>query len=67
MERIMFDRNIVDLIVNEEVDDVMPMLPVAQANRVRNLEIRFWNAFKVKEDQLREDRDIVNQLNDNDR
>jgi RNA ligase len=67
MERITFDRNIVDLIVNEEVDDVMPMLPVIQANRVRNFEIRFWNAFKVKEDQLLADRDIVNQLYDNER
>jgi len=67
MERITFDRNIVDLIVNEEVDDVMPMLPVVQANRVRNFEIRFWNAFKVKEDQLLADRDVVNQLYDNDR
>ena len=37
----MFDRNIVNLILNEEVDDVVPMLPVIQANRVRNFEIRF--------------------------
>ena len=52
VDRIVFDRNIVDLIVNEEVDDVMPMLPVIQANRVRNFEIRFWNAFKQKENRL---------------
>ena len=67
MERIMFDRNIVDLIVNEEVDDVMPMLPVVQSNRVRNFEIRFWNAFKVKEDRLLAERDIARQLYEDDR
>lgn len=49
VDRIVFDRNIVNLIINEEVDDVMPMLPVIQANRVRNFEIRFWNAFKETE------------------
>jgi RNA ligase len=41
VDRIVFDRNIVALILNEEIDDVMPMLPVVQANRVRNFEILF--------------------------
>jgi RNA ligase len=41
VDRIVFDRNIVALILNEEMDDVMPMLPVVQANRVRNFEVRF--------------------------
>jgi RNA ligase len=41
VDRIVFDRNIVALILNEEMDDVMPMLPVIQANRVRNFEVRF--------------------------
>ncbi len=41
VDRIVFDRNIVALILNEEMDDVLPMLPVVQANRVRNFEIRF--------------------------
>jgi hypothetical protein len=41
VDRIVFDRNIVALILNEEMDDVMPMLPVIQANRVRNFEILF--------------------------
>jgi len=67
VDKIRFDRHIVELILNEEIDDAIPMLPVVQANRVRNLEIRFWNAFKVKEDQLLADRDVVNQLYDNDR
>ena len=52
VDRIVFDRNIVALILNEEMDDVMPMLPVIQANRVRNFKIRFWEAFKEKERYL---------------
>ena len=52
IDRIVFDRNIVNLIINEEVDDVMPMLPVVQANRVRDFEISFWRAFKQKENRL---------------
>jgi RNA ligase len=49
VERIVFDRNIVDLIINEEVDDVVPMLPQVQADRVREFETRFWTAFCYKE------------------
>lgn len=49
VERIVFDRNIVDLIINEEVDDVVPMLPQAQADRVRDFERRFWEAFNETE------------------
>ena len=41
VDRIVFDRNIVDLIINEEVDDVVPMLPQVQADRVREFEARF--------------------------
>ena len=41
VDRIVFDRNIVALILNEEVDDVVPMLPKVQSDRVRNFEIRF--------------------------
>jgi RNA ligase len=41
VDRIVFDRNIVALILNEEIDDVMPMLPTVQADRVREFEIRF--------------------------
>jgi hypothetical protein len=47
-----FDRNIVNLIVNEEVDDVVPMLPQVQADRVRDFETRFWEAFIRTEDRL---------------
>ena len=49
VDKIRFDRHIVELILNEEIDDAIPMLPVVQANRVRNFEIRFWNAFGNKE------------------
>jgi RNA ligase len=52
VERVVFDRNIVDLIINEQVDDVVPMLPQVQADRVRDFEERFWDAFKSTEDAL---------------
>jgi RNA ligase len=67
IDRITFDRNIVDLIINEEVDDVIPMLPTAQVDRIRNFETRFWAAFRVKEDMLLADRDICSQLYEDDR
>ena len=52
VDRIVFDRNIVDLIINEEVDDVVPMLPQVQADRVRDFEARFWLSFTDKERYL---------------
>ena len=52
LERIVFDRNIVNLIINEEVDDVVPMLPTVQADRVREFEHRFWERFKETEERL---------------
>lgn len=67
IDRITFDRNIVDLIINEEVDDVIPMLPTAQVERIRDFEFRFWAAFKVKEDMLLADRNICLQLFEDDR
>ena len=67
VDRIVFDRNIVNIIINEEVDDVVPMLPKVQADRVRDFEQRFWEAFKVNEDRLLAERDIARQLYDNDR
>jgi RNA ligase len=67
IDRITFDRNIVDLIINEEVDDVIPMLPTVQVDRIRDFETRFWAAFKVKEDMLLADRDICSQLYEDDR
>lgn len=53
VERIVFDRNIVNLIINEEVDDVVPMLPQVQADRVRKFERHFWASFEGTEMRLR--------------
>jgi RNA ligase len=52
IDRVKFDRNIVDLIINENVDDVIPMLPHEQVARIRDFETRFWRAFKQKENRL---------------
>ena len=52
IDRITFDRNIVDLIINEEVDDVIPMLPAVQVERIRDFEKRFWEAFRQTENRL---------------
>lgn len=52
MDRIRFDRNIVDLIINEEVDDIVPLLPEKEIAKVRDFEIRFWDAFKHTEECL---------------
>lgn len=52
LDRVRFDRNIVDLILNEEIDDVVPMMPQTEIDRVRDFESRFWDAFKSTEDAL---------------
>jgi len=52
LDRVKFDRNIVDLILNEDVDDVIPMLPQEQVTRIRDFETSFWKAFKQKENRL---------------
>jgi T4 RnlA family RNA ligase len=52
IDRVKFDRNIVDLIINENVDDVIPMLPQEQVDRIRDFETRFWEAFVATEDRL---------------
>ena len=41
LDRIRFDRNIVDLVLHEELDDVLPLLPEHEANRVRDFAARF--------------------------
>ena len=67
VDRIVFDRNIVNLIINEEVDDVVPMLPQVQADRVNDFETRFWAAFKQKENRLYGLRISAQQTYDDDR
>jgi RNA ligase len=41
IDKIRFDRHIVELILHEEIDDAIPMLPPHEAERVRNFELRF--------------------------
>ena len=67
LDRVRFDRNIVDLIINENIDDVVPLMPQHEIDRIRDFESRFWNAFQIKEDALLADRDICSQLYQNDR
>jgi RNA ligase len=52
LDRVRFDRNIVNLIINEEMDDVVPMMPDDVIEKVRDFEARFWKAFKQKENRL---------------
>ncbi len=41
VDKIRFDRHIVDLILNEEIDDVLPMLPQHEADRVHDFNTKF--------------------------
>ena len=41
IDKIRFDRHIVELILHEEIDDAIPMLPPHEADRVRKFELRF--------------------------
>lgn len=52
LDQIRFDRNIVDLIINSNVDDVLPMLPENEANKVKVFEAEFWSAYNSKKDYL---------------
>jgi RNA ligase len=51
-DMIQFDRNIVDLIINENIDDVIPMLPETDVKKIRDFEARFWKAFFKMEKTL---------------
>lgn len=53
LDRVRFDRNIVDLILNENLDDVVPMMPQSEIERIREFEKNFWKAFRQKENLLR--------------
>lgn len=67
LDRVRFDRNIVDLIINENIDDVIPIMPEHEKTRIREFETQFWKIFKVKEDYLLGIGDITKQVYDNDR
>lgn len=59
LERVRFDRNIVDLIINEELDDVVPLMPPHEVSRIREYEDRFWAAFRSMETHLLELHDVA--------
>ena len=48
IDRVKFDRNIVNLILNQEIDDVIPMLPQEQVDRIRDFEAAFSKALESK-------------------
>lgn len=52
MDRVRFDRHIVELILNEQLDDAIGMLPQVEADRIRKFEADFWYAFQRTEHQL---------------
>lgn len=51
-DRISQDRNILDIIVNEEIDDVYPLLDKVDHDRVMFYEIGFWNSFNNALDRI---------------
>ncbi len=67
LDRVRFDRNIVKLILKEEIDDAAPLLPPHSAERIRNFETDFWRAFKQKENRLYGLRIAAQQSYDDDR
>lgn len=52
IDRVRFDRHVVELILNEQLDDAIGMLPVVEADRIRKFEADFWYAFQRTEHQL---------------
>lgn len=51
-DRIRSNRNIVDLMLNNELDDLIPHLDEGDTKRVREFEIAFWKAIDEKEKSL---------------
>ena len=45
-EKIIFDRNILDLILDEKLDDILPFLDEQDLARVKELEKVFWQDFE---------------------
>lgn len=48
LERVAYDRNIVDLILSESLDDALSLLPVAKQEYINDFEARFWKAVNRK-------------------
>lgn len=59
LDLVRYDRNIVDLIVNEELDDVVSLMPEREIKRIRDFEKQFWSRFKSMETHLLELYDVV--------
>ena len=51
-DRIRSNRNIVALMLNNELDDLMPHLDAGDTKRVRDFELSFWKAVEEKEKSL---------------
>lgn len=51
-DMIRFDRNILDLMMNEEIDDVVSIMDAADVKRIRDYEVMFWNLFANTEGRL---------------
>lgn len=67
LDKVRFDRNIVALILHEEMDDVVPLMPADVVRRVCQFEIDFWNAFSIKQNRLYGLRIACQQSYDDDR
>jgi T4 RnlA family RNA ligase len=48
LDRVRFDRNIVGLIINEDLDDVVSLMPQPEIDRIRAFETRFWESLNRK-------------------
>lgn len=61
-EKIVFDRNIVALELNNDMDDVLAFLEQPEIDRINALMERFWNAFKAKSIYLRDQIAIASEM-----
>lgn len=52
VDRIQTTRHIVDIVLNEEMDDLLPKLPPHQRERVENYTQKFWAAFQAMENRM---------------
>lgn len=52
LDKIRQERNVIDIILNEELDDLLPRLPEDKKVEVKSLEKKFWWAFEKKEQEL---------------
>lgn len=52
IDRVRFDRNIVALIINNEVDDVVSLMPAHEVVRIQEFEHKFWEDFNSTHDRL---------------